>query len=82
MEWTDQTLLAAWVVGTHLARLKTLMGDIAATATRDLHLLQQARRLFEDEHRFLRMLCTGNRREEPRGASADNDEINEHARSL
>ena len=88
MERANQRFLTPWIVRTERTRLETIVRDITTTTTRDLHLLQQVRRLFEDQNRFLRApevlpaLGTGDRREESRSSSAHNDQIKIHARSL
>ena len=82
VERTNQRFLTAWIISAQLTRLETIVRDIAATAARDLHFLQQLRRLLEDQHRLLGVLGAGDCREKSCCTPADNDEVKEHARSL
>ena len=75
VERTNQSFLTTWIIPAQLTRLETIVRDIAATTARDLHLLQQLRRLLEDQNRFPRLLRAGDRRKESCCASAHNDEV-------
>src|SRR4051812_1151280 len=76
VERRDERALAAGITLTHRARIKTGVGNVAASTARDANLGQELRAALVDRN-FIRRVrfSTGNRREEPGRASANDRDL-------